>query len=194
MKLDINVDVDFTVLIRAKIAQQCDDLCSKRTKLILKNIIDFKMYSVLECFKIDSGENFGDIDWPHEVSFYWRPVWDVDYETGEIQFPAYSPDEKYYFGEIAMSEDSYSSHIPFAWLNPNLTDDELTKIMYDFAKSEFTDVKQQMIEFSIHVEESRIRTIQLGEKQLVAARQAHADAVKSTLAIKAKTFEDFIQR
>jgi hypothetical protein len=194
MKLDVNVDVDVSALIRAKIEEQCDELCSKRTKLILENIINFKMYSVLERFKVASGEDFSDIDWSHEVGFYWRNEWDVDYKTGEVNFLPQNPEGDYYFGEITMSWETYSSHIPVAWLDPNLGDSELTTIMYDLAKSEYGDVKQQRIEHSIRVEESRIRTIQLAEDQLRLARQSHADAVESTLAIKAKTFEDFIRR
>lgn len=193
MKLDINVDVDVSALIRAKVDAQCDALCEKRTKLILQNIIDFKMYSVLEGFKIGA-EDFSDSDWSHEVSFYWRPCWEVNYQTGEIDFQTPESYETYYFGEITMSWEAYSAHIPVAWLNPNITDDELTTIMFDLAKSEFAEVKRQMVEFSIRVEESRSKTIQLGERQLVAARQSYTDALESTLTLKAKTFEDFIRR
>lgn len=194
MKLDINVDVDVSALIRAKVDAQCDALCEKRTKLILQNIIDFKMYSVLEGFKIGA-EDFSDSDWSsHEVSFYWRPCWDVNYQTGEIDFPTPESDETYYFGEIAMSWESYSAHIPIAWLNPNLTDAELTTIMFDLAKSEFADVKRQMVEVRLRTEASRINTIQLAEQQLILARQAYADAVEFTSVIKAKTFEEFIRR
>lgn len=165
MKFDTSVSLDpetFAELRRMKVYDQCTTFAKERCTDIVRNIMRFQMFGVL-----DGGftmRSFFDRDGSYDVSdlsITWGTYWVVNEETGDCVFNEDYRDATTYLGEIVMYDTTGMSYdrevalqvtIPAAWVDPALSVYELTVLMRAAADAYLPKIRETLV----RIEERRL--------------------------------------
>lgn len=155
MKFDTEVTLDASTLKdlrRQKLHVQCTEFAEKRVSLIAENIAKFKLYSAVDGVYCARRFISHDGEQEHSLGFAWQNIWDIDEETGEVLLIIdrnESLDDTFFLGEITMYTDYYDRQfdveIPYRWIDPQLSDEELTNLMRSAAVEQLPRIREFLV-------------------------------------------------
>jgi hypothetical protein len=193
MKLDTSVSLDpetFAQLRHEKIYAQCTAFSNERCRDIARNIMNFRMFGVLE--DGFTSRSFFDCDGNYDISdlsISWGTYWVIDEETGECTFNEDHRGARMYLGEIEMYDLSGMSYdreiavqvmIPAEWADPALSVYELNRLMRDAADAHFPKILATLVK----IEEHRLNDALAAQEELqrrLANKAAEAAALRVSL-------------
>ena len=208
MKFNTEVTLDesaLKALRRERLHAQCTEFAEKRAALIAKNITKFKLYSTInEIYLVGRSFNSdGEREWV--PSFSWQFYWSLNEETGEALLLIDQDevlDDTFFFGEITMYADNtnhdyyereFAVKIPYRWIDPQLSNDKLTELMYSAAVEQLPKIQEYLVKLHQNLlnsaEAERLRL----EKQLkLKARDIDKLRAKAQDLAKSFTMQDFL--
>lgn len=208
MKFNTEVALDesaLKALRRERLHAQCTEFAEKRAALIAKNITKFKLYSAVD--EVYCARRFisHDGEQEHSLGFAWQNIWGIDEETGEVLLSIDQDDgldDTFFLGEITMYADNknhdyyerqFAVEIPYRWIDPQLSNDELTKLMYSAAVEQLPKIQEYLVKRQQNLlnsaEADRLRL----EKQLkLKERDIDEHRAKAQDLTKSFTMQDFL--
>ena len=186
---------------RAGLEGQLVRAVAHRTKTICDCVVEYGMYTLLIDYREDvSYLGGGRLSSFAKVQQYvWGGgVWSVDEVTGEVALMI-DRDSMRYFGDIVVldaagKERQIAMDVPGLWLDPDVSEGELERLMREYAEANFSEVKDFVVKEEVGKVERLCRRLERCKSEVLEVEELLNEAKAVLDEVGEMDFEAFLRQ